>query len=58
MKYYNIPVQHHSTYIKLWKGSKQEILNNMQPIQKVSKFIIDNIDEVAEGDQIAEDLYL
>lgn len=58
MKHYNIPVEHHTTYIALWKGSKKEILDNIAPIQKVAKFIIQNIDEVAEGDQLNEDLYL
>ncbi len=58
MKHYNIPVEHHSTYISLWKGNKKEILDNMQTIQKVAKYIIGKIEEVAEGDTIQEELYL
>ena len=58
MKHYGLPVEHHSTYISLWKGNKKEILNNMSTIQKVAKYIILKIDEVAEGDTITEDLYL
>lgn len=58
MKHYGLPVEHHSTYISLWKGNKKEILNNMSTIQKVAKYIILKIDEIAEGDTITEDLYL
>jgi hypothetical protein len=55
MKHFNIPVQHHSTYIYLWKGNKEAITKNMETIRKVAKYIIDQIDELAEGDVIAEE---
>jgi hypothetical protein len=62
MKHYDIPVQHHPTYIALWKGNKEKILQNLKVISDVAKFIIESIDTVAAQAQgqekLDEDLYL
>jgi hypothetical protein len=48
LRHYNIPVQHHATYLALWKANKDSIKNNMEIIIKVSKFIIEKIDKIEE----------
>lgn len=48
LRHYEIPVQHHATYLALWKANKDKIKDNMNLIIKVSKFIIEKIDKVAE----------
>jgi hypothetical protein len=65
MKHYDLPVQHQPTYIALWKGSKEKILQNMGTISDVAKFIITEIDKMAAQDSTKEsdvdeglDLYL
>jgi hypothetical protein len=62
MKHYELPVQHQPTYIALWKGNKEKILQNMNTISDVAKFIITEIDKMAaqgSGEKnIDEDLYL
>ena len=62
MKHYELPVQHQPTYIALWKGNKEKILQNMNTISDVAKFIITEIDKMAAQDSgeknIDEDLYL
>jgi hypothetical protein len=44
LKHYGIPVEHHATYLALWKANKERIQNNLEIISKVSQFIIDKID--------------
>ncbi len=48
LRHYDIPVQHHATYLALWKANKDKITNNLDVIIKVSRFIIEKIDKVAE----------
>lgn len=48
LRHYEIPVQHHATYLALWKANKDKIKDNMNLIVKVAKFIIEKIDNVAE----------
>lgn len=48
LKHYDLPVQHHSTYLALWKANKEKIQNNLEIISKVSEFIINMIDKEAE----------
>ena len=48
MKHYDLSPQHQPTYLALWKANKQSILNNMKVISDVSKFIIEEVDKVAE----------
>lgn len=47
LRHYEIPVQHHATYLALWKANKEKIKDNLDIIIKVSKFIIEKIDKVA-----------
>jgi hypothetical protein len=62
MKHYELPVQHQPTYIALWKGNKEKILQNMSTISDVAKFIIDEIDKIAKlnssSGQVDEDIDL
>ena len=63
MKHYELPVQHQPTYIALWKGNKEKILQNMNTISDVASFIIKEIDKMAAQDsrnseELDEDLYL
>jgi hypothetical protein len=44
LKHYGIPVEHHATYLALWKANKERIQKNLESISKVSQFIIDKID--------------
>ena len=47
LKHYGLPVQHHTTYLALWKANKEKIQKNLEGISKVSQFIINKIDEEA-----------
>ena len=58
MKHFDLPVQHQPTYIALWKGNKDRIMENLKLISNVAKFMIDEINKMAEGKKIDEDLYL
>lgn len=51
LKNYDIPVKHQVTYLALWNANKDAVIKNMTIIQKVSKFIIDGIDMVADDKQ-------
>jgi hypothetical protein len=44
LKHYGIPVEHHATYLALWKANKERIQKNLEIISKVSQFIIGKID--------------
>ncbi len=55
LRHYNIPVQHHATYLALWKANKEAIQSNLNIIIKVSKFIIEEIDKVAESNKNIQD---
>jgi hypothetical protein len=61
MKHYELPVQHQPTYLALWKANKEKILANMKVISNVAKFIIDEIDKIANSnakENLDEDWYL
>lgn len=48
MKYFELPVTQHPTYLALWKANKDKIMNNLNIIIKCSKFIIDGVDDANE----------
>jgi len=48
MKYYNLPVTQHPTYLVLWKANKEKIMKNLNIIVKCSKYIIDGIDAISD----------
>lgn len=48
-RHYGLPVTHHATYLALWRANKEKIKNNIEIIIKVSKFIIDKIDLIANS---------
>jgi antirestriction protein ArdC len=62
MKHYGLPVTHQTTYLALWKANKEKILANIKVISDVAKFIIDEIDKVANSNsssgQVDEDIDL
>lgn len=49
LKHYNLPAEHHATYLAIWKANKDAIKENLNVISKVSKFIIDKLDSIAES---------
>lgn len=50
-KHFNLPVQHQATYLAMWKANKDKIQANLEVISKVSRFIIEKLEEIAKSDQ-------
>ena len=50
MKYFELPVTQHPTYLALWKANKEKIITNLNVIVKCSKFIIDGVEAADEKD--------
>jgi hypothetical protein len=48
MKYFELPVTQHPTYLALWKANKEKIMSNLNVIIKCSKFIIDGVEAIKE----------
>ena len=48
LKHFNIPVKHHATYLALWKSSGELIRRNMGILNKVSEYIITDIEETVK----------
>jgi hypothetical protein len=48
LRHYNLPVQHQSTYLALWKANKSAVQSNLELIKNVSNFIIDKLDKIAK----------
>jgi len=48
MKYYDLPVTQHPTYLVLWKANKEKIMKNLNIIVKCSKYIIDGIEAISD----------
>ena len=48
MKYFELPVTQHPTYLALWKANKEKIMVNLNVIVKCSKFIIDGVESMVE----------
>jgi hypothetical protein len=46
MKYFELPVTQHPTYLALWKANKEKIMVNLNVIVKCSKFIIDGVEGI------------
>jgi hypothetical protein len=46
MKYFELPVTQHPTYLALWKANKEKIMSNLNVIVKCSKFIIDGVEGI------------
>jgi hypothetical protein len=45
LKHYGLPVQHHATYMALWKANKEVLREHMSIIRNVSEFIIKSLDK-------------
>lgn len=58
MKHFQLDVQHQPTYIALWRGNKDKILDNLKVISNVSNFMIGEINKMANGKKIDEELFL
>jgi hypothetical protein len=52
MKYFELPVTQHPTYLALWKANKEKIMKNLNIIVKCSKFIIDGVDGISEEKKV------
>ncbi len=50
MKYFELPVTQHPTYLALWKANKEKVMANLNVIVKCSKFIIDGVESMGEGE--------
>lgn len=48
MKYFELPVVQHPTYLALWKANREKIMANLNVIVKCSKFIIDGVEAIGE----------
>ena len=48
MKFYDLPVTQHPTYLVLWKANKEKIMKNLNIIVKCSKYIIDGIEAILD----------
>lgn len=48
LKHYDLPAQHHSTYLAIWKANKDSFKKDLGMVKQVSSFIIDKLDKVAE----------
>jgi len=46
MKYFELPVTQHPTYLALWKANKEKIMLNLNVIVKCSKYIIDGVEGI------------
>jgi hypothetical protein len=49
MKYFELPVTQHPTYLALWKANKEKIMVNLNVIVKCSKFIIDGVESMSDN---------
>jgi hypothetical protein len=47
LKHYNLPVNHHPTYLVLWKANKDKIMKNMKIITSCAKYIINGVEDLA-----------
>jgi hypothetical protein len=45
LRHYGLPVQHHPTYLALWKANKEKIKANLNIITKCANYIISGIDK-------------
>lgn len=55
LAHYDIPTQHHATYLALWKANKETIERNLKIISEVSQFIVNEIDKVIDEQHIVDD---
>ena len=51
LKNYDLPTEHHSTYLALWKANKDKIKDNIKVISSVASFIISEIDKIEKRNQ-------
>ena len=55
LKHYDLPAQHHSTYLAIWKANKDSFKKDLGMVKQVSSFIIDKLDAVAEKGKKADE---
>lgn len=48
LKHYNLPVNHHPTYLVLWKANKDKIMKNMKVITSCAKYIINGVEDLTD----------
>jgi len=55
LKHYDLPAQHHSTYLALWRANKDALNKSLKYIKNVSAYIIQGIDKIAEESENTTD---
>jgi hypothetical protein len=50
LRHYDLPAQHQSTYLALWRANKDGLQKNLGKIKQAADFVIKNIDEIAAED--------
>jgi len=55
LKHYDLPAQHHSTYLALWRANKDALNKSLKDIKNVSAYIIQGIDKIAEESENTTD---
>ena len=53
--HYDLPAQHQTTYLALWKANKEALQRNLAAIKKAADFIIQEVDKVAAEDPSNKD---
>lgn len=54
LRHYDIPAEHQSTYLALFKVNSEAVKGNLDVIKKASNFIIKEIDKVATAEESSE----
>jgi Zn-dependent peptidase ImmA (M78 family) len=54
LRHYDIPAEHQSTYLALFKVNSEAVKGNLDVIKKASNFIIKEIDKVATAEEGSE----
>ena len=48
IRYYGLPAAHQATYVALWHGNKESVIQNLSTIKKAADFIIGELDKIQE----------
>jgi hypothetical protein len=54
LKHYDLPVQHHSTYLAIWRADKDSLSKSLKDIKNVSAYIIQGMDKIAKESESNE----
>jgi len=54
LKHYDLPAQHHSTYLAIWRANKDALNKSLKDIKNVSAYIIQGMDKIAKESESNE----